>query len=143
MSQAERIVELLGGEKALGAPRTEMDFVRMVRGGLPYGSFERARALLDVSVKELSAALGLKVRTIARRRVRARLDPMESERMLRLARVIARAEEVLGDRDAAHGWVRTPNQALGGSSPMAVLDTDIGAGAVLKVLGRVEHGVVS
>ncbi len=67
----------------------------------------------------------------------------ESEKVLRLIRVSTRADEVLGDRETAREWMQIPNRALGMQSPQELLDTDIGADAVLDILGRIEHGVYS
>jgi putative toxin-antitoxin system antitoxin component (TIGR02293 family) len=40
-------------------------------------------------------------------------------------------------------WLRTPNTALRGETPISLLETDIGARMVERVLGRIEHGVIS
>lgn len=61
----------------------------------------------------------------------------------RLGRVLAHAERVLGTRDKASEWLRRPNRALGGATPLALLDTNSGAAQVDDVLGRLEHGVFS
>src|SRR6266542_3912766 len=79
-------------------------------------------------------ALGVSARSLLRRK-HGRLNPVESERFLRLVRIVARAEHVLGARDAALDWLRTPNPALGGEKPISLLDTEIGADAVNEVLG--------
>ena len=50
---------------------------------------------------------------------------------------------MLGDRASAPRWIRKPNRALGGGSPIELLDLDLGLDAVLNVLGRIEHGVFS
>jgi putative toxin-antitoxin system antitoxin component (TIGR02293 family) len=63
--------------------------------------------------------------------------------LARLARLLVRAEEALGDREKAHRWLSTPNRALGGRRPLTLLDNDAGALAVERVLGRIEHGVYS
>ncbi|HEY6909219.1 MAG TPA: MbcA/ParS/Xre antitoxin family protein [Myxococcales bacterium] len=64
-----------------------------------------------------------------------------TERFLRLVRMVARAEHVLGARDAALDWLRTPNPALEGEKPISLLDTEVGAESVNEVLGRLEHTV--
>jgi putative toxin-antitoxin system antitoxin component (TIGR02293 family) len=56
---------------------------------------------------------------------------------------MARAEEALGDSEKAHRWLGRENRALGGERPVALLDSDAGARAVERVLGRIEHGVFS
>jgi putative toxin-antitoxin system antitoxin component (TIGR02293 family) len=62
---------------------------------------------------------------------------------LRVARVAALAEEILGNKAKAARWLRRANQALGGKTPLRTLDTDLGASQVETVLHRVEHGVFS
>jgi putative toxin-antitoxin system antitoxin component (TIGR02293 family) len=60
---------------------------------------------------------------------------------VRLARVIARAEEVFEEPETAMDWLKSANAALGGATPLSLLDTDIGAEGVMDTLGRIEHGV--
>lgn len=60
---------------------------------------------------------------------------------MRLAWVVSRASEVFGDSVAAIDWLKSPNASLRGNAPLSLLDTDVGAEAVLDTLGRIEHGV--
>ena len=55
-------------------------------------------------------------------------------RLARVVRVATRAEEALADEAKAHRWLRTPNRALSGRAPLDLLDTDIGARTVERVL---------
>ena len=93
--------------------------------------------------EEISAALDLPLRTFSRRKRECRLSADESDRLFRLARIAARAAEVLGDEDKASRWLHRPNRALAGERPVALLDTDLGARQVEDVLGRIEYGVYS
>jgi putative toxin-antitoxin system antitoxin component (TIGR02293 family) len=61
----------------------------------------------------------------------------------RLDRIMARTIEILGAEDKAARWLQTPNEALGGSSPLDRLATDLGTREVEALLGRIEHGVYS
>ncbi|MGI8547279.1 MAG: antitoxin Xre/MbcA/ParS toxin-binding domain-containing protein [Gemmatimonadaceae bacterium] len=70
-----------------------------------------------------------------------RANSQESERRARLERATAFATETLGSADKAHGWLTTANRALGGISPLVLLDTDAGALVVEQVLGRIAHGI--
>lgn len=92
---------------------------------------------------EVSSALDLPPRTLARRKVERRLRPAESDRLFRLARVAAQAVEVLGNQEKASRWLHTANRALGGEPPLALLDTDVGSRQVEDVLGRIEYGIYS
>lgn len=80
---------------------------------------------------------------MARRKDEKRLTPEESNRVYRLARVAAHAEEVLGDIQKVRSWLAHENRALGGVTPLSLLDTDEGARQVETILGRIEYGVFS
>ena len=67
----------------------------------------------------------------------------ESERVMRLIRMQAKAIEVLGSKEKAKRWLGAPNRALGGVPPISLLDTDQGTLAAEEVLGRIECGVFS
>lgn len=69
------------------------------------------------------------------------LSTEESAKLLRFARVVERAEEVFEAAEPALAWLKADNAALGGVTPLSLLDTDIGADSVLDTLGRIEHGV--
>ena len=71
------------------------------------------------------------------------LTPEQSDRLVRVARVIASAEETFGSRDKACTWLRRPTTALAGESPLNLLDTDEGAREVETLLGRVAHGIAA
>lgn len=58
------------------------------------------------------------------------------------ALVYTQAVEVLGSPEKADRWLRTPQLALGGLTPEAVLRTDKGTADVLQMLGRIDHGIL-
>lgn len=135
-------ISLLGGEAVLHArPRQPMDWIPLVRQGLPAGAFDAMLRLTRITQGELARALAIPERTLARRKREGILSPEESAKLLRLARVVERAEAVFEDADLALNWLQHPNAALCGVTPLSLLDTDIGADSVLDTLGRIEHGV--
>lgn len=69
------------------------------------------------------------------------LSPHESERLFRVARVAARSGEIFGDLGGGVDWLKSPNSALDGNTPLSLLDTCVGADCVMDTLGRIEHGV--
>jgi len=89
----------------------------------------------------LAACLCIPERTLARRKREGRLTTEESAKLVRLARVIERAEEVFEGLDTGLDWLKSPNASLGGDTPLSLIDTDIGAESVMDTLGRIEHGV--
>lgn len=136
------VESLLGGAAVLKQqPQSPLDWVNLVRHGLPAVAVDAVTKAVRLTQAELSATLGIPERTLVRRKKEGVLSPEESAKLLRLARVTQRAVEVFGDLEAAVDWLKSPNRSLGGSTPLALLDTDIGAESVLDTLGRIEHGV--
>ena len=78
-----------------------------------------------------------------RRRRTGRLARFESDRLYRLARIVALAQQSLGDRQSAARWLKRPNRALGGAAPIGAIDTEPGARQVENVLGRIAFGGIS
>jgi putative toxin-antitoxin system antitoxin component (TIGR02293 family) len=114
-----------------------------VRKGLPFSAFEALSSILAISQQQVTAVLGIPPRTIARRKASQTLTPQESDRLYRVANVIAQTVEVLGSIDKARVWLKSPNRALGGEVPLDLLDTEIGASQVEDVLLRLNYGIFS
>lgn len=144
MPAVAQIVDVLGGFGSFHHRIQEaQELGDEVRQGFPYETLEAVGERLRISRDELSEALQVPLRTLTRRKKDRRLKPDESDRLARLARIAAHAIDVLEDEDKAASWLRTPNRALGGSTPLKMLDTDLGARQVEEVLGRIEHGIFS
>jgi putative toxin-antitoxin system antitoxin component (TIGR02293 family) len=112
--------------------------------GLSYTAFERLKHRLKVTSRELADAALITQRTLARRKTAGRMQPDESDRLVRLARVFSRAIELYaGDADAAQAWMMRPNRALGGPSPFEMAKTEVGSREVENLVTRIEHGVFS
>ncbi len=134
--------DLLGGPRVLASiPRSALDWVAAIRRGLPSSAVDALTRSTRLSQAELAAAVGIPERTLARRKREGRLTSEESSRLVRLARAVSRGEEVFEDLDAAVDWLKSANASLGGTTPLSLLDTDIGAESVMDTLGRIEHGV--
>jgi putative toxin-antitoxin system antitoxin component (TIGR02293 family) len=117
------------------------DVTRQIERGLPYRSLEEFQRRAALSVGEVAALIRLPARTLARRRG-GRLQPGESDRLVRAARILAEAVGLFdGDEGAARAWLATPQLALAGATPFAAARTDPGARAVEQIIGRLLHGV--
>lgn len=133
---------LLGGRGVLRAePRTALDWVSVIRQGISSAAVDSLTQAIHLTQSELAVALGIPERTLTRRKKEGTLNSEESAKLVRLARVVKRAEDVFDNLDAALAWLKTPNAALCRASPLSLLDTDIGAESVMDTLGRIEHGV--
>ncbi len=139
-----RIMETLGGAAALGGrPATPAGLLSCVRAGLPYRSLAALSAAYGMDPKEMTAIVRLPLRTLARRKAANHFKADESDRLVRVARVAVLAEEMLGSREKASRWLRSPVRALNNEMPLRRLDTDLGAREVEDLLLRTAHGVYS
>lgn len=133
---------VLGGEPVLHAlPGSVLEWIALVRQGISAGAVDAVVRVMGIGQSELSRALDIPERTLARRKKEGVLSADESGKMVRLAQVIERAVEVFEDERGAMSWLKSPNAALGGNSPLSLLDTELGSVAVTSTLGRIEHGV--
>jgi len=133
---------LLGGRQTLGmAPATPLDLVELSRRPVKASAFDRFAGWLRMSERALAEALDISFTTLHRRGATRRLAPRESEKLVRTARVLARAILAFGDEEAARGWLGDESPALGGKKPVDLLDTSTGAELLVTELGRIEYGV--
>jgi putative toxin-antitoxin system antitoxin component (TIGR02293 family) len=83
--------------------------------------------------------------TVRRReKNREAFTPAESERVLRVLRVIAEAIEFFGDEAKALAWMRRPAEFVPGKpaiAPMAMATSEIGARHIEGLIRRSEHGM--
>jgi putative toxin-antitoxin system antitoxin component (TIGR02293 family) len=135
---AADVGQILGGE-----PSSPGKLRASILEGFPFAALESVMARFELARPEVCEALDLSPRTFSRRKIEGRLQPAESDRLYRMARIAARATEVLGATDKAALWLHRSNRALGGHTPLSLVRTDLGSRQVEQILGRIEHGVVS
>ena len=139
-----RVIQVLGGRHFLKpAGRDEDALIERIRSGLPYPALEAIASRFSIDSTELRRILRLPQRTLARRKKARVLSADESDRLVRLGRIGALAEETLGNPARAGRWLCEPNPALGDTPPIRWLDTDLGAKEVEELLIRIAHGVYS
>ena len=81
--------------------------------------------------------------TLHRRKTQGKIARNESEKLVRYQRLLKKAEDVFGDRDAAREWLTSPQLGLGNIKPVEFAKSEIGAREVENLLGRIEYGVYS
>lgn len=144
LDRTSKIVMLLGGERTFKRKlRNRNQLQAVLRSGLPYGSFDALRAALDIPAEELAGVVGVALRTLTRRKASRQLTSIESDRLYRVAHITLAATETLGTLAKAREWLHAANRALGGGSPMSLLDTEIGEQQVEELLERIHYGVYS
>jgi putative toxin-antitoxin system antitoxin component (TIGR02293 family) len=121
-----------------------LDVDRAIRRGLPVHMLLRFKRRTRMNFEEIAEVLDVSTKTIERAVARAgRLSASASDRLYRMARLVALAERVLEDRDAAMEWLRSPQHGLSGRVPFELLASEAGARAVESLLERIEHGFLA
>lgn len=141
----DQVYEQLGGEETIGVEvHSESEMERLLREGLPVSVLAKFRQNWGLTIMELAGSLSIPKSTLMRMLERRnRMASTDSDRVYRLASILALAEEYIGDRNKAQRWLRQPNQALGDQTPLRTLDTEIGARRIEQLLGRIAYGGVS
>lgn len=115
-----------------------------MQDGFSFNVFVHLTKNIFLPPHELVHVVQIPPRTLDRRRKRGRLEPAESDRILRVSRVFAAAIELFeGDAVAARRWLLQKQKALGEKKPLDLLGTELGAREVEALIGRLEHGVFS
>jgi putative toxin-antitoxin system antitoxin component (TIGR02293 family) len=117
---------------------SDLDIAKLVHNRLSLVVIDR---LLAEGVTKQEINLVAPTRTLAHRRANSeKLTIDESDRAVRLARVIAQAESVFNDKDKAMAWLRRPMKRFENSSPIAMLITDVGSRLVEEALVQIDEG---
>lgn len=137
MLEMEKITDVLGNGSidSIGAMNAA------VNQGLP-------KSALRSTVKHLYSNAGDQMRFLYRvvpeatyKRRKDRLNEVESERTERLARTIATAEYVLGDKELARQFLTNSHPMLNGKTPIETALSELGARHVEQILFGVFYGL--
>lgn len=142
----KRRPEPVPGAQLLGMTITdEFQAATRIREGFAPNVVGRLAKELHLSDKQVLLLSDIPPSTFhGRKRSGKALSPEHSGRLYRIAKATEAAEAYFeGDKAAAKRWLTSPKVALGGETPLAFASTPEGSDYVLKLLERMEHGVVS
>jgi putative toxin-antitoxin system antitoxin component (TIGR02293 family) len=132
----QQIGEWLG----VPVPHTEQQMLEIVERQLPTSSIKRLVAL-GVTRSEIDT-LVIPLRTLQHRRSRReKLTVEESDRVLRVARLLSQAESVYGSRERALTWLRRFHPRLHNRTPLEMSKTDTGSRIVEELLVQIDEGM--
>lgn len=126
----------------LGVPpmRSEGHVLQIVEEQLPTSAIKRLLAL-GLTRQELDA-LVIPLRTLQHRRSkREKLTIEESDRVLRVVRLLSQAETVYGSRERALEWLRRPMSRLQNRAPLDLMRTGTGARIIEELLVQIDEGM--
>ena len=140
-SNLQVIIPMKQGQTLGLTKHSNSEIIQLIQSGLPYSCLETLRQYSGLSMEQLARLLQIAPRTLARRKTQGQLRPDESERLLRLGRVLEQALNMVGGypHDAMQ-WLSTPAPSLGGQLPLEYAMTEIGAEQVIRTINRLEQG---
>jgi putative toxin-antitoxin system antitoxin component (TIGR02293 family) len=120
------------------------DLLQQIEQGFSYEALLKLEINSGLSLALLTSVIGIPERTLARRRTAGRLEPDESERLLRVAILFEKCVDLFeGDVKAAVNWLTSAKKALNGQAPLLYARTELGAREVENLIGRLDHGIFS
>jgi putative toxin-antitoxin system antitoxin component (TIGR02293 family) len=147
MAQPQSVVEAiyhkLGGNPVLGREIvSDSDLAALVVARIPLGALTAVRKA-GFSDREIERFV---IPSRTRRHRAARKEPLtveESDRLVRLARVQALAEDVFDDAEKANKWLRQELGILNRRAPLDLARTEAGARIVEQLLGKIAWGAAA
>lgn len=119
------------------------ELIRQIQKGLRFSELQTLQNSLDLPFEQLAAKLCISRSTLHRRKAAGRLSPDESDKVMRLSRLLDHAAKVFGEVEKARAWLKFPQVGLGGAVPLDYAQTEVGAREVDDLLGRIDYGVYS
>jgi putative toxin-antitoxin system antitoxin component (TIGR02293 family) len=130
----------IGDWLGVRSPATEQEILRIVEGRLAPSVIKRLM-MLGLERSEIDETV-IPSRTLQHRRSRReKLTLEESDRVLRIVRILSFAEAVYGNRERALAWLRKPHARLEERSPLSLVKTDTGSRIVEELLIQVDEGM--
>ncbi len=135
-----QITELLGGKKVLGKPK---DLSDLAEAGLPKQALIFFMQTSNLDEGKLFSYLDVTKRTLANYKPKEKLRLYISDRLIHLAELYAKGKELFNSLESFNEWLNRPSIDFIGEKPINLVQTRRGIDEILRVLGRIEHGVLA
>ena len=139
-STMNAINQQIGAWLGVPPPATETEILRIVEGQLAPSIITRLLAL-GLTRSEIDQTV-IASRTLQHRRSRReKLTIEETDRVLRMIRVLSSSEAIYGSRQRALDWLRNPHPRLNDRAPLSLLRSDTGSRIVEELLVQIDEGI--
>jgi putative toxin-antitoxin system antitoxin component (TIGR02293 family) len=124
-------------------PSSTARAVKLIQRGLHWREAEALAAMLGVTLERLASLIAVSPATLYRRKKARRFSPMESDRLMRFARLWRLSVEVFESEEGARRWLEAPQVTLGGAIPLDYSATETGVRDVEALLHRIDRGILA
>jgi putative toxin-antitoxin system antitoxin component (TIGR02293 family) len=122
------------------ASESEFELAEIVEKGIPTDTIAFLRHS-GLTFSEVSSIV-ISPRTLKHRKARGQnLSHEETERVVRVGRVLALADQIFASHDKALLWLRTPDDRLNNRTPLSMLPTEAGGRLIEKMLWQIDEGI--
>jgi len=138
-----RPIGLMGmeGKRGFADIKNDNDYISVIRTGIPKQAMTHLMQVADLTLTEMAAIIHTSDRTLRRYGPQQKLSQEQSERMVEIAKLYSRGEEVFGSMDEFRQWMDAILLPFGNKKPKDYLDTSLGINMIMDELGRIEHGI--
>ncbi len=141
-SAATAAASRYAGAALLGLPLTGLLLSSAVERGVGFDKLQLLSDALKSTPYEIAEVLHISESTLLRRKKDGKLQADESDRLVRLGQIVAKAIQLFeGDQEGARAWLHRPARALGGITPIKYSQTYLGAQEVEDLIERLEEGI--
>ncbi|HEU4901656.1 MAG TPA: antitoxin Xre/MbcA/ParS toxin-binding domain-containing protein [Flavisolibacter sp.] len=114
-----------------------------IKEGVSKEELENLKNGAELDYDTLAKLLNVTKATLHSKKGKAKFDQYISERIFLIADLYSYGYEVFGNRQKFNSWMKHENRALGGITPLSLIDTLYGIEEVRHLIGRIEYGVYS
>ena len=119
-----------------------LSLAAMSKDGIPWDIMEKISDHLGFTDQEWSGIFNMSIKSLQRYRIaKTPLNTPQSDRLLELVNIIILGLEAFPEPEKFRTWLRRPSFALGGHTPISLLNVSHGQKAVYNELGRIIHGI--
>lgn len=124
-------------------PAPKFAFWEASQTGISLRAFERIREVSPFTDADWARFLDISTKSLLRYRqdVNHRFRPGQSETILEIAELCTVGVQVFGSPKAYEHWLGTPNAALAGQKPQALVGSSYGQQLLLDELIRIDQGI--
>ena len=143
-SEDKKIMQFLFGKKHNPQPfGSQFQIIDCLRAGLPRYTVNNILDQTDIAKPQLSSIIHMSFNQLNRHAEQDMLSVHQSSFLYEFARVYVRTSDIFGDSATADSWLHRSNTALGGKTPIELLDTIEGFRMVEDLLLQIEYGAYS
>lgn len=119
-------------------PFTEKE--KIVKRGISKDELAALKEIFEFDYNTLSDLLAVTDRTLHLKKGKDTFSLIVSDRIMAIVELYSHGYTVFGDRELFHTWMKSPNRALGGRTPLEAIETHPGLLEVRSLIHKVKKG---